>query len=135
MNSFSNNPNYISAHTAFFMPNKMIFFLICTFLLWGCGGDEQPSAEDDAELDSAETASTNEVSNLDLEDAPNPEALEDFEEDSEPVEIPDPNGVFLPIYEDNGGKMEMVKMNDQPVYTNGEGYFFVDQWIPLENHH
>ena len=87
------------------MPNKMIFFLICTFLLWGCGGDEQPSAEDDAELDSAETASTNEV-RFGFWHAPNPEALEDFEEDFEPVEIPDPNGVFLPIYEDNGEKME-----------------------------
>ena len=119
----ANKPNFSCFNFASFMPSKIIFSLIVSFLLWSCGGDEPP-VEDGAELGSAETESTNEVSNLDLEDAPAPEPFEQIEEDPEPGEIPDPNGVFLPIYEDNDGKMEMVKMNDQPVYTNGEGYFY-----------
>ena len=51
-----------------------------------------------------------------------PEPFE-VEEESEPVEAPDPNGVFLPMYEDKEGKMELVKLNNYPVYSNGKGYF------------
>ena len=123
MKPLANKPTFSCLNFASFMPSKIFLSIISSLFLWSCGGDETASVEEGAEQGSAETASTKEVSNLNLEDAPAPEPFEQTEEDPEPVEIPDPNGVFLPIYEDNGGKMEMVKMNDQPVYTNGEGYF------------
>ena len=101
-----------------YMPAKIAPKLICILLLWGCGGEEPVPAEDAAGA-SEGSAEANNISNQELENLPPPEAVEPVESDTEPVEIPDPNGVFLPIYEDNGGKMEMVKMNDHPVYTNG----------------
>ena len=59
----ANKPNFSCFNFASFMPSKIIFSLIVSFLLWSCGGDEPP-VEDGAELGSAETESTNEVSNL-----------------------------------------------------------------------
>ena len=101
-----------------------VFLLLSTiFLLWGCGGEEASPAEEGAEVSTGEPTEVNDVSAEELEDPLLPEPAEPLVEDTDPGEIPDPNGVFLPMYEENGNKMEMVKMNDHPVYTNGQGYF------------
>ena len=88
----------------------------------GCGGEEEAAPVEET---SSESVTGNEATSIeeDLGDAPLPESLEMEPENNEPIEAPDPNGVFLPVYETQQGKMEMVKLNDQPVYSNGQGYF------------
>ena len=102
---------------------RACFSALILFYLWGCGGDEEAAAP--AEETSSEGVTGNEATSIeeDLGDAPLPETLEVEPENNEPIEAPDPNGVFLPVYETQQGKMEMVKLNDQPVYSNGQGYF------------
>ena len=102
---------------------RACFSAFILFHLWGCGGDEEAAAP--AEETSSEGGTGNEATSIqeDLDDAPLPETLEVEPENNEPIEAPDPNGVFLPVYETQQGKMEMVKLNDQPVYSNGQGYF------------
>ena len=104
----------------FLMPFHLIVLSFSLLLLWSCGGDEPEGTDAGAPVADASDELNNEPLEASLDPEPLPELVE---EEPEPGEIPDPNGVFLPIYEDNGGKLEMVKMNDNPVYTNGEGYY------------
>ncbi len=98
-----------------------LLFVFASILLSGCGGDEPvPVEETSSGQDSAAVA--NDQAEEKLEDTLEPQILE-LEEETEPVEAPNPNGVFLPMYEDQGGKMEVVKLNNHPVYSNGKGYF------------
>lgn len=111
-----------SNQATFLMFSKHILFSVCLLLIWGCGGDEPTAAEEGA-VSGADEAAQAEPALQEPSDPLDPEPFVEEEENLDPAEIPDPNGVFLPIYEDNGGKMEMVKMNNHPVYTNGEGYY------------
>ena len=117
------HPSQLTKNThdrIFLMPFHLIVLSLSLLLLWSCGGDEPGGTDANAPA----TAASEELNNEPLEASLDPEPLPKLvEEEPEPGEIPDPNGVFLPIYEDNGGKLEMVKMNDNPVYTNGEGYY------------
>ncbi len=89
------------------------------FLLWSCGGgDEVSESSDDPVVEESAAPETEQSTELEPADSV---AVE--EEAVEAKEAPDPNGVFLPLYEDKGGKLEVVKMNERPVYSNGAGYF------------
>ncbi len=111
----------------FLMFAKISFCIIYSLLFWGCGGEEEssitsePSEETEAANLEAPSTSLGEI------DAPLAAEPAEPEQDDEPFEAPDPNGVFLPLYENKDGKLEMTKLNDEPVYTNGQGYFLWSQ--------
>jgi len=117
MNIFSQSKGFSKVIT---IPSCFIFSFLY-FLSLGCGGDDPITAEE-APTGQDPVSVTNELVEDKLEDSLEPQILEP-EEETEPVEAPNPNGVFLPMYEDKGGKMEVVKLNNHPVYSNGEGYF------------
>jgi len=117
MNIFSQSKSFSKVIT---IPSCVIFSFLY-FLSLGCGGDDPITAEE-APTGQDPVSVTNELVEDKLEDSLEPQILEP-EEETEPVEAPNPNGVFLPMYEDKGGKMEVVKLNNHPVYSNGEGYF------------
>ena len=117
MNIFSNSKDF----SKIMMFSPCLIFVFASILLSGCEGDESAQAEETSSgQDSAAVA--NAQAEEKLEDTLEPQILEP-EEETEPVEAPNPNGVFLPMYEDQGGKMEVVKLNNHPVYSNGKGYF------------
>ena len=101
---------------------KLILTLCFIFALGSCGDDPSP------EPASPSVDSSTEVTPVDsepdgLEDSlPSESLVEDLPEE-EQKEAPDPNGIFLPLYESKDGKMEMTKLNNFPVYSNGKGYF------------
>ena len=117
MNIFSQSKSFSKVIT---IPSCVIFSFLY-FLSLGCGGDD-PTTGEEAPSGQDPVSVTNELVEDKLEDSLEPQILEP-EEETEPVEAPNPNGVFLPMYEDKGGKMEVVKLNNHPVYSNGEGYF------------
>ena len=117
MNIFSQSKSFSKVIT---IPSCVIFSFLY-FLSLGCGGDD-PTTGEEAPSGQDSVSVTNELVEDKLEDSLEPQILEP-EEETEPVEAPNPNGVFLPMYEDKGGKMEVVKLNNHPVYSNGEGYF------------
>ena len=117
MNIFSQSKSFSKVIT---IPSCVIFSFLY-FLSLGCGGDDPITAEE-APTGQDPVSVTKELVEDKLEDSLEPQILEP-EEETEPVEAPNPNGVFLPMYEDKGGKMEVVKLNNHPVYSNGEGYF------------
>ena len=117
MNIFSQSKGFSKVIT---IPSCVIFSFLY-FLSLGCGGDD-PTTGEEAPSGQDSVSVTNELVEDKLEDSLEPQILEP-EEETEPVEAPNPNGVFLPMYEDKGGKMEVVKLNNHPVYSNGEGYF------------
>ena len=109
---------------------RMVTYALCTICLFtlifvtaGCGSDE--TIPSDEMVKDSGTAAVDlidpEKKQLDEPKTPEPNEVED--EISEPVEVPDPNGVFLPMYEEQDGKLELVKLNKHPVYSNGGGYF------------
>ena len=101
---------------------RVTVFTLIISVLTGCGGDEPAAGEEGSSPESDESSVATEQTEVELDDSLEPEPFE-VEEESEPVEAPDPNGVFLPMYEDKDGKMELVKLNNHPVYSNGKGYF------------
>ena len=117
MNIFSQSQSFSKVIT---IPSCVIFSFLY-FLSLGCGGDD-PTTGEEAPSGQDSVSVTKELVEDKLEDSLEPQILEP-EEETEPVEAPNPNGVFLPMYEDKGGKMEVVKLNNHPVYSNGEGYF------------
>ena len=117
MNIFSQSKSFSKVIT---IPSCVIFSFLY-FLSLGCGGDD-PTTGEEAPSGQDSVSVTKELVEDKLEDSLEPQILEP-EEETEPVEAPNPNGVFLPMYEDKGGKMEVVKLNNHPVYSNGEGYF------------
>ena len=117
MNIFSQSKSFSKVIT---IPSCVIFSFLY-FLSLGCGGDD-PTTGEEAPSGQDSVSVTNELVEDKLEDSLEPQILEP-EEETEPVEAPNPNGVFLPMYEDKGGKMEVVKLNNHSVYSNGEGYF------------
>lgn len=117
MNIFSQSKSFSMVIT---IPSCVIFSFLY-FLSLGCGGDD-PTTGEEAPSGQDSVSVTKELVEDKLEDSLEPQILEP-EEETEPVEAPNPNGVFLPMYEDKGGKMEVVKLNNHPVYSNGEGYF------------
>jgi TolA-binding protein len=98
-----------------------VTFSFAFILLSGCGGDEPAPTEETSSVEDT-VAVANGQAEEKIEDPLEPQILEP-EEETEPVEAPNPNGVFLPTYEDKEGKMEVVKLNNHPVYSNGKGYF------------
>ena len=105
--------------------NRMLFLLLLSaaFVFFsGCGGeDSKEETAIPAEEDSADGAVSDE--------SPLTEAIE---EPLTPVappspkkkeDAPNPNGIFLPIYEESGGKQVASQLNNKPVYSNGKGYF------------
>ena len=88
----------------------------------GCGDDGPAPTENMPEITTGTTDSL-EAEEVNLDEETTSVSYKQESEDSEPLETPDPNGVFLPLYEEKSGKMELVKINDYPVYSNGEGYF------------
>lgn len=124
MNLQSSLSHHSFRYKEIFMPLNVLSLFITLFFFGGCGGDESPPADEGSGINSAEGETGQDVISEEHKDPLTPDPISNQEEeDPEPGEIPNPNGVFLPIYEDNGGKMEMVKLNDHPVYTNGEGYY------------
>lgn len=115
--------------TPFFASRRINFLKVVSIvtslsLIWGCGGDETAETEPSPSVEENKAdIPTKEENVLEPNLPPQSPSFAEDEEDAEPVEAPDPNGVFLPVYEDNGGKMEMMTMNELPVYTNGQGYF------------
>ena len=78
--------------------------LVLIAFLFSCGGDEGVVDETSAQVDEPSTP---------VLDKPEVAEVEEFVEE-EPEEIPDPNGVYLPLSEEQNGK---------PVYSNGNGFF------------
>ena len=94
-------------------------FVAILFFLSSCGGDEeeiQPADAPEEELSKEVTEEIPEVASEAALEPAKPEAVN-------PEDAPDPNGVFLPIYEQKEGKPVAAKFNDLPAYSNGNGYF------------
>ncbi|MDA8822937.1 tetratricopeptide repeat protein [Opitutales bacterium] len=82
---------------------RFLLIVLIAFL-FSCGGDEGVVDETSAQVDEPSTP---------VLDKPEVAEVEEFVEE-EPEEIPDPNGVYLPLSEEQNGK---------PVYSNGNGFF------------
>ena len=83
----------------------LVILVVGSLFLYSCGGDEEP-ALDTPDPVAGKTSQPEEV----------PEKVEIVEEEEIiEEEIPDPNGVYLPIDKEN--------KNGKPVYTNGNGFF------------
>ena len=83
----------------------LVIIVVGSLFLYSCGGDEEP-ALDTPDPVAGKTSQPEEV----------PEKVEIVEEEEIiEEEIPDPNGVYLPIDKEN--------KNGKPVYTNGNGFF------------
>ena len=107
----------------FFKPFKdfslVVPFVAILFFLSSCGGDEeeiQPTVVPDEELARDVIEKIPEVASEPAFEPTKPEAVN-------PEDAPDPNGVFLPIYEQKEGKLVAAKFNDLAAYSNGNGYF------------
>ena len=96
------------------MPSKMIgsgimhfrfSLFIFTVFLFSCGGDDEVVEESTSQADEPSAP---------VLDKPEAAEAEEVVEEEEPEEIPDPNGVYLPLSEEQNGK---------PVYSNGNGFF------------
>ena len=81
--------------------------LVSIFFFSSCGGDEEVTEA------SPEGAAANEVA-PEVEKVEQ-EVIEEEEVVEEEEEIPDPNGVYLPV--------DKEEKNGKPVYTNGNGFF------------
>jgi len=96
-----------------------VFPLVCSFFflsLLGCGDDESSDVETVVAEDSFEQDVLDEV-------LPEPAKPEPVVKTEKAREAPDPNGVFLPIYEPQGDSLEPSQLNQKPIYSNGQGYF------------
>ena len=82
-------------------------FILIVFpvLLFSCGGDDEVVDETTSQADEPSTPAL---------DKPEVEEVQEVVKEEEPEEIPDPNGVYLPLSEEQ---------NSKPVYTNGNGFF------------
>ena len=96
------------------MPSNMIesrishfrfILIVFTVLLFSCGGDDEVVDETTSQADEPSTPAL---------DKPEVEEVQEVVQEEEPEEIPDPNGVYLPLSEEQNGK---------PVYSNGNGFF------------
>ena len=107
------------------LASRISFLLSLPLILGtiGCGGDDPVTTDESAEKTPASEVDSTDITDGNLDEGLAPDPVEPDPEESEPLEVPDPNGVFLPMYDEKDGKMEMVKLNDHPVYSNGEGYF------------
>ena len=107
------------------LASRIIFLLSFPLILGpiGCGGDDSVTTDEPAEKKPAAQVDSTNITDGNLDEGPALATVEPDQEETEPLEVPDPNGVFLPMYDEKDGKMEMVKLNDHPVYSNGEGYF------------
>ena len=107
------------------LASRIIFLLSFPLILGpiGCGGDDSVTTDEPAEKKPAAQVDSTNITDGNLDESPALATVEPDKEETEPLEVPDPNGVFLPMYDEKDGKMEMVKLNDHPVYSNGEGYF------------
>jgi len=79
--------------------------IVFTVLLFSCGGDDEVVDETTSQADEPSTPAL---------DEPEVEEVQEVVKEEEPEEIPDPNGVYLPLSEEQ---------NSKPVYTNGNGFF------------
>jgi len=79
--------------------------IVFTVLLFSCGGDDEVVDETTSQADEPSTPAL---------DKPEVEEVQEVVKEEEPEEIPDPNGVYLPLSEEQ---------NSKPVYTNGNGFF------------
>ena len=92
--------------------------LFLAFFVVSCGGDdpEPTTSDEDTSVDlSTEDSTEPELDTTDEPVVPPPPSTK--KEDA-----PDPNGVFLPIYEIKDEKQVISKKNDQPAFSNGD-YF------------
>jgi TolA-binding protein len=79
--------------------------IVFTVLLFSCGGDDEVVDEATSQADEPSAPAL---------DKPEVAEAEEVVQEEEPEEIPDPNGVYLPLSEEQNGK---------PVYSNGNGFF------------
>ncbi len=83
----------------------LLWLAVVSLLFVSCGGDEDPASENPDQTAAQDDASKK----LDpKKELPEPEP--------EPVVIPDPNGIYLPLE-------NKEEKNGKPVYSNGEGFF------------
>ncbi len=97
-----------------------IISLAWTLSITGCGGDEAEevdSSENEEDASLTEAPSDNELELLE------PAAPTPVTKPKKAEAAPDPNGVYLPVYEPNGEQLEPTKLNGKPLYSNGQGYF------------
>lgn len=93
--------------------------IVSILSLSGCGGDDVEET-DSVDVLSDETIKADILENDVLEKV---SPVSPTVETKKNEETPDPNGVYLPIYETNGEKLETTQLNKHPVYANGQGYF------------
>lgn len=93
--------------------------IVSILSLSGCGGDDVEET-DSVDVLSDETVKADILENDVLEKV---SPVSPTVETKKIEETPDPNGVYLPIYETNGEKLETTQLNKHPVYANGQGYF------------
>ncbi len=106
------------------LPNVLVsLFLYLAFCLFsGCGGeDSEEEAETPAEEVSSDVPVSDEGTLTDPVDQPSTPIASSVPEKQE--DAPNPNGIFLPLYEESGGKQVPSQLNNNPVYSNGKGYF------------
>ncbi len=96
-------------------------FVSVTLFLAACGGDEAEVADSEEKPD--EPATESPAAGLDDSIVEEPLVPAARQKEKTKEDAPDPNGVFLPIYEQKEEKLEPSKINGKPVYENGQGYF------------
>ncbi len=106
------------------LPRMLVpLFLYLAFCLFsGCGGeDSEEAAETPAGEVSVDVPVSDEGTLTDPVDEPSAPVASPAPEKQE--NAPNPNGIFLPLYEESGGKQVPSQLNNNPVYSNGKGYF------------
>jgi len=116
------------ANRDFFTENTLhprmfsLLLLSATFVLFsGCGGDSEEETQVSAEEVTVNESLSSEETLSDVPDEPVDQVISSPKEEQK--EAPNPNGIFLPIFEDNGGKQVASQLNNKPAYSNGKGYF------------
>jgi len=116
------------ANRDFFTENTLhprmfsLLLLSATFVLFsGCGGDSEEETQVSAEEVTVNESLSSEETLSDVPDEPVDQVISSPKEEQK--EVPNPNGIFLPIFEDNGGKQVASQLNNKPAYSNGKGYF------------
>ena len=116
------------ANRDFFTENTLhprmfsLLLLSATFVLFsGCGGDSEEETQVSAEEVTVNESLSSEETLSDVPDETVDQVISSPKEEQK--EAPNPNGIFLPIFEDNGGKQVASQLNNKPAYSNGKGYF------------
>jgi tetratricopeptide (TPR) repeat protein len=120
----SNNLRFLLDNPIFQHKHSYLFAFILSLLLVGCGGDESPTEDEETVADSSAESLDSVPESFDEEPVVPPPP------NKKKQDAPNPNGVFLPIYEITEEKQELTKQNDQPVYSNGKYFLWFNgaQW-------